>query len=131
MRLLPRVYRALKPGGLFLLDVFTPAWLSGQKEETSWESCPRGGFWSPGPHICLTAKSLYGSGVCLRRHVVMGENSVRCYNIWDTCFSRVSLIQEVEPFRFTSAGIYDDAAGSPCTFGAATLCAVLKKGEQT
>ena len=130
IRLLRRVCRALKPGGLFMPDVFTPAWLSGQEEETSWENCPHGGFWSSGSHICLTAKYLYGSGICLRRHVVAGENSVRCYNIWDTCFSRETLIDETGPFGFVPAGFYDDVAGSPYTGKTSTLCAVLRKGEQ-
>ena len=125
--LLQRVYRALKPGGRFIFDVFTPEHTLGIKEGTSWEICPQGGFWSPEPHICLNARYRYNENISLDRYVVIKENEVHCHNIWDTGFTRESLLEEVLPAGFICDGFYGDVAGKPYDDGSETLCAVFRK----
>lgn len=125
--LLRRIYRALKPGGRFLFDVFTPVRTSGIQEGTSWEICPQGGFWSAGPYICLNAVYRYNENVSLDRYVIIEENAVHCYNIWDTSFTTDSLLDEVLPAGFTCDGFYADVTGTPYYAGSETLCAVFRK----
>ena len=125
--LLERVYKALKPGGMFLFDVFTRAQYIGQKERTSWEISEHGGFWSPNPHLCFNAEYRYGDDVHMHRHVVIEDKSVRCFNIWDTCFTKDSLTAEVVPHGFSAAGFFADVTGAPYTDDSKTLCAVLRK----
>lgn len=125
--LLPRVARALRPGGLFVLDAFTPAWLAGRAESTSWSLNDAGGFFSPFPHLHLSAEYHYGDRVSLDRHVVIAEDA-RVHNIWNTCFARQELLDEVASFGFTEIGFFDDVAGSPHTGTGPTLCAVLERG---
>jgi SAM-dependent methyltransferase len=125
--LLQRVYRALKPGGRFLFDVNTPKYTSGLKAGTSWEIFRQGGFWSAGPHIYLSARYRYNESASAERYVIIGEDGVRCYNIWDTSFTRESLLREVLPVGFKCDGFYVDAAGKAYGEGSETLCVVLRK----
>jgi len=125
--LLRRVYTALKPGGMFLLDVFTPLKGKGKHDNTTWDVNPGGGFWSAGPCICLNAENFYGEAAEGRRHVVIEENSVRCFNLWDCYFTRQSLLDEVAVFGFSEFGIYNDAAGRAYSEDSETFCAILRK----
>lgn len=125
--LLNRVHKALKPGGLFLLDVFTPLWYAGQTEKASWEVCEHGGFWSSSPHVCLNADYLYGDSIGAKRIVIVGDDVIRCYNIWNTCFTRESLREELAAHGFAAADVYADVTGNPFTEESTTMCAVVGK----
>lgn len=125
--LLRRAYRALKPSGFFLFDIFTPLWNAGRKETTSWELNTNGGFWSPKPHICLNADYYYGETAEARRTVVIDESDVRCFNIWDCYFTKQSLLDEVAPFGFSEVSFYSDVTGKPYSDDSQTMCAVLRK----
>jgi SAM-dependent methyltransferase len=125
--LIHRAHRALKPGGLFLFDVFTPEQFSGCKESASWRFYENGGFWSAEPHICLEAEYFYNNTACARRYVVIEESGTHCYNTWDTMFSRMSLMDEASLAGFEEEGIYSDASGKPYSSGSPTLCVILKK----
>ena len=127
--LLGRIHKALKPGGLFLFDVFTPVIGRGKGEddETSWEIYPYGGFWSAKPHICLEAEYYYGDIAQGSRNVVIEENGIRCFNIWNCYFTRQSLLDETMGFGFSEVGFYGDVSGQPYTDNSETLCAVLQK----
>lgn len=54
--LLTKVHRALKPGGLFIFDVFTEQTHIGKGDCTYWSFHENGGFWSEKPHLCLEAE---------------------------------------------------------------------------
>jgi SAM-dependent methyltransferase len=125
--LLQNVFRALKPGGLFLLDVFTPVGYASLREHTTWENNEKGGFWSPDKHICLSAVYKYPGMVNLNRYVIIEESAVRTFNIWNCCFTRESLLAEVGRFGFAESAFFSDVAGAPYKPDRETLCAVLKK----
>ena len=122
-----RVYHALKPGGLFLFDVFTPLIDEGKTDRTRWSHCPNGGFMSPNPHICFTGDFYYGETAAGCRTVVIEEKSIRCYNLWNCYFTKESLLNEAAAAGFTEEGFYSDVTGKPCTEDAQISCAVLKK----
>lgn len=126
--LLSRIYRALKPGGLFIFDVFTEQTHRGKSDQTSWSFHEQGDFWSEKPHLCLEAEYYYVNNTArVNKYIVITENSIREFLIWDTAFTKDTLLQEVMPFGFKLHGIYDDVCGSPYTGEADTLCCVLKK----
>ena len=127
--LLERVYRALKPGGLFLFDVFTPQWNSGREESTSWKVCEHGGFWSSNPHICLNAQYYYDESIGMGRTVIIEDGNIRSFNIWDICFTKKSLSEEIQLHRLTPLDYYSDVEGKPYEENSPTLCAVMKKQE--
>lgn len=125
--LLVKIKEALKPGGLFIMDVFTEKNPRAKEEKTSWTFKPSGGFWSPDPHICLDAFYTYPENVFCSQTLVITEDDVRCYNIWDTVFSADSITKEAMGAGFKSSKLYDDVSGKPHTGDSKTLCIVLKK----
>ena len=129
--LLERIHKALKPGGLFLLDVFTTHRYDGFKEKTSWETCGKGGFWSPNPHLCFSAQYCFDGHIGVERHVVLEDGDTRCFNIWDTGFSKDSLTAELRPHGFEPAAFYSDAEGRTYMESSVTLCAVMRKGTRS
>ncbi|MCL2517630.1 MAG: class I SAM-dependent methyltransferase [Oscillospiraceae bacterium] len=125
--LLARVYRALKPGGLFLFDVMTPIYDKGKTDRTYWEMYPNGGFMSSKPYMVLNADNYYGDVAAGARIVLIEEDDVRCWNLWFCYFTKQSLLDEVKPFGFTEFGFYEDVAGKPYTEDSQSICAILKK----
>jgi SAM-dependent methyltransferase len=126
--LLRRVHKALKPGGLFLLDVYTPLKGRGKHDVTSWSLNPKGGFWSAKPHICLNATYYYGETAEGNRIVIIEEDNIRLYNFWESYFTRRLLLDEAAPIGFSEHGFYDDVTGQPYSDNAETLCAIFKRG---
>ena len=57
-RLLAQVYRALRPGGLFLFDVFTELYLP-HPDQRAWYTMLTDGFWSPDENLVLELKHRY------------------------------------------------------------------------
>jgi len=125
--LLRRVYNALKPGGLFFFDVLTPLRGKGKTDRNRWEDNPNGGFMSPNPHICLYADNYYGEIAEGERIVVIEEQSVRCFNLWDCYFIKQTLMDEAMPTGFSQVDIYTGVAGSLYTDETHRMCVVLKK----
>ena len=125
--LLHRIYNALKPGGLFMLDVYTPQKGRGKRDSTSWDVNPTGGFWSAGPHICINAHNYYGEIAEGCRIVVIEEEKIRQFNLWDCYFTEKSLFEEAAAFGFSKYGLYNDATGQPFAAESEVLCAVLSK----
>ena len=125
--LLVRIQRALKPGGLFLFDVFTPLYYKGKHDSARWEVNPDGGFMSAKPHVALYRDSYYGDTVAGGRTVIIEEDAVHCYNLWNCCFTRQTLLEEAGPLGFAEAGIYSDAAGTPYVEDSELICAVFRK----
>lgn len=129
--LLSKVYRALKPGGLFIFDVFTDVHFKKKTNKTSWSIHENGGFWSAEPHICLEATHLYENGtISVDQYVVITDKGVTEYLNWDTSYTKHSLIEEVLPFGFQAKGVFDDVCGSPYTGEAETLCLLLERGAK-
>lgn len=129
--LIPRVYQALKPGGLFILDVFSEKKFIGKANNTSWTLCNNGSFWSAEQHVCLEATYLYENNtVAVDQCVVIKNDGIKEYLIWDTTYSIPKLTDEVLPFKFKVKGVFDDVCGSPYTGEAETLCFVLERGAE-
>ena len=127
--LIPKVHQALKPGGLFIFDVFTERALKDKKDSiTSWSPYENGGFWCADSHICLEASYLYENNtVAVNQCVVVKDDGIKEYLIWDTAYSVQKLTDEVSPFGFKVKGIFNDVSGAPYTGEAETLCFVLER----
>jgi SAM-dependent methyltransferase len=122
--LLQRVRRALRPGGIFLLDVFTPAHIAGRTESKIWNVEESGGFWSPEPYLYLGAEYLYDYSVTADRHVIVQDGGIRAWSIWNTCFTPDTLANELGAADLPVQAIYADVAGAPYEEGSATICAI-------
>ncbi len=126
--LLPRIYRALKPGGRFLLDVFSRAHFKNRAERTGWHVGEKGGYWSKKPYICLEASYQYEDHrYFLDQYVVITQDAVTAYRVWDTAYTREELMGEITPFGFRCVGVFGDVCGAPYQENSDTICAVLEK----
>ena len=88
-QLLPCIYRALKPGGVFLFDVFTLQFLRGCAESCHWSLQPQGGFWHPDLYLELQRSFLYAEADSrLDQHLILTvEHGVTAYHLWNRTFS--------------------------------------------
>ena len=84
IRLLQKVYRALRPGGLFIFDTLNPK----APEKISipgrtWEA-EDGGFWMNEPYLVLSESILYEEeGVILQQHIVCSKSDIpMVYRFW-------------------------------------------------
>ena len=125
--LLGKVFQALKPGGKFIFDVFTHK-MRGP-ESRSWYYSENGGFYTDEPHVCLEAVYQYDDDdrTELRQSIVITDNSVRCYNIWDHFFCKDEIVQEVQPIGFSAYEIFGDIAGKEYAESGETISYVFTK----
>ena len=125
--LLSKIYQALKQNGKFIVDVFTP--IMRKNESHTWQFCEEGGFWSERPHICLESVYQYDDedATELRQCVVLTDEAINCYNIWDHFFTREKLLSEIQTAGFNSYVLYDDVAGTEFSNQGETICGVFTK----
>lgn len=130
--LIQKVHKALKPGGLFILDVFSERYFKNNKaNKTSWTLCKNGGFWSDEPYICLEATYLYENDtVAVDQYVIVRNSDIKEYLIWDSAYSVQKMTNEVSSFGFRVKNVYDDMCGSPYTGKADTICFILERGAE-
>jgi len=125
-KLLRKVHQALRPGGLFIVDVCTMKQYEGQEEKSTW-SYENGGFWSEKPHACLYSFSYYDNRNVLDRYVIAEEDSVRCFNIWNHGFLPEEIEADCKAAGFEVVSLYGDVAGSELTEDSKAICAVARK----
>jgi len=125
--LLGKIHQALKPGGKFIFDVFTHK--MRKPESQTWYYSATGGFFCGEPHMCLETVCQYDDDdrTELRRSVVVTENSVRCFNVWDHFFTRDEIVKEIMCADFSGYEIYGDVAGSGYSDSDETICGVFTK----
>lgn len=127
LNLLKKVYQALKPNGKFIFDVFTP--LMRKAENRSWQYYEKGGFFSEKPHVCLESVYQYDDedNTELRQFIVITEETVNCYNIWDHFFTKEALLSEIQIAGFNTFEFYGDIAGKEFSDSGETICGVFTK----
>lgn len=126
-RLLKKIHRALRLGGKFVFDVFTPRMRA--QESRSWEFFASGGFFSESPHLCINAVYQYidEDKTELRQSIVVTESAVDCYNIWDHFFTREKLLFELSLAGFPNIEFFGDVADAPFSESGETICVVATK----
>lgn len=111
--LLGRIYRALRPGGLLMLDVFTPEHYAGQQERRAWEFAENGGFFSPDPYLCLHTLYRYDAeNTFLRQHLIVTETKTLCHHIWEHTFTPEELQADLRQEGLTLSQLAGDIAGA-------------------
>lgn len=125
--LVSKIYKALKPGGKFILDVFTPAFYEEKKDNTSWETVEKEGFWRPEPYAVLTGQFFYENQIVLDQVIVMTETEEKVYYLWNTFFTKESLREEIGPSLFSSMNFYGDVTGNSWDESSKTLCLIATK----
>ena len=125
--LMRTVHRHLRPGGRFLLDVFSTVSYRGFHESQTWEICENGGFWSREPYIGFHGRYQYPENATLEHTAVISEAGVRHFYLWNTSFSPEALRREAADAGFQVRGLYGDAAGAPYREESPTIAILLEK----
>lgn len=128
-KILANAYRALKPNGHLILDVFTPLQHKGKSESTTW-SYEQEDFWKAEPHLCLESFHRYDdSNTFLDRYIVVTDTEIDCYNIWDHTFEAEDLLSELNGAGFADVNLYGNVAGAVYQPDSTLICAVAKKRD--
>ncbi|WP_373080464.1 class I SAM-dependent methyltransferase [Fusobacterium varium] len=125
--LLKRIYKALKPGGILILDVFTEKFYEKfqEKIEITYENS---GFWSDEPYSCIQRNNIYReSMVALEQYIIITENQCEYYNIWNHIFSKNSIRKELEMGGFSGFKFFNNVAGEKESQNNSTLCIYAEK----
>jgi SAM-dependent methyltransferase len=126
--LLEKIYAALKSGGKFIFDVFTPKNYDGESERQSWYLNEGSGFWLEDTHLCLEAHYIYEDDIQLNQYIIMDkEERINVYRIWNRCYTRNTIIEELKEVGFEKFQIFSDVSGKPYEDDTMTMCIVVEK----
>lgn len=125
--LLKRCKRALRPGGVLVMDVFSA--VHGAKFHTGDRvSMENSGFWAGVPHGVIQRNRFYAeSGNTLEQYLVVTEHECQCYNIWNQCYTQESLAAELEKAGFETPLFFGDASGKTVDEDDTVICVVAWK----
>jgi 2-polyprenyl-3-methyl-5-hydroxy-6-metoxy-1,4-benzoquinol methylase len=107
--LLTKIYRALKPGGIFLFDVLNANFSAKNTAVKQWELSSKG-FWKKRPYLALTESFYYETQkIILNQHTVIDEaGKVDIYRFWTHIFSHTELEKILIPHNFHSIECHDN-----------------------
>jgi SAM-dependent methyltransferase len=114
--LLQNVYRALKPGGKFVLDVSTRECRKKYGNKNSWRAM-ESGFWKPGLHLLLEEGFDYPEqSIWLDQFTVIeGDGKVSVYRNWFQDYTPESITSELSQGSFCVESLWGDLTGQPYT----------------
>lgn len=125
--LLNKIYRALKKGGILILDVLNQPYQDTFQETQSLQY-EDGGFWAPEPYVLIQKNKLYEpTNNTLEQYLVITEKSCDCFCIWNQIYSKETFTEEIEKSGLKLAGIFDDVCGKPFTGKGEGMCGVFEK----
>ena len=126
--LLQKTYSAMKEGGKFIFDVFTPKNYEGKQESSNWYLHQGSGFWKPETHLCLQSHHIYEDNIRLDQYVIIDqENKIDVIRVWDRCYTKEMIIGELERVGFKSIKTYSDVSGKMYDEESKTICVVAQK----
>lgn len=124
--LLDKIYTALKPGGLFVVDVFTLRQYDKFADNMT-VTFDEVGFWRSVPYVCIKRDKHYENHVYLEQYTVLTEHEQQTYNLWNHAFSQHELEKDLCGAGFSCIEFYGDVTGAPLEEDSPTICAVCKK----
>lgn len=82
------------------LNVFT------EMQSVKFEQC---GFWSSEPHVIIQRNHFYNeTNNTLERYLIITENKIECFNIWNQIYSDETFIKEISSQGFQLLSLYDN-----------------------
>lgn len=113
--LLERVREALAPGGLFVFDVFTEAYVRRNRSSDEWYVSTRNGFWQSSPHLALLRHFHYPheSASVATYTIVNEDGSYRQFNVWWRHFTPGGIRGHVEAAGLEVEATYGSLWGEP------------------
>ena len=111
--LLERVFRSLRPGGIFAFDVFTINYVRRLRRGSDWYVNDRNGFWQKSRHLVLERNFHYpeASASAARYVVVDARGRYRTFTVWWRHFHRDELVGMLEGTGFEVSSVYGSLWG--------------------
>ena len=126
--LLKKIYDAMKDGGKFLFDVFTPKNYEGKAENNTWYLNEGSGFWAQDAYICIEAHYIYEENIRLNQYITIDkEGKVNAYRIWDHYYTKDRIAEELKEVGFKNIQVFSDVTGKPYDVESKTMCIVAEK----
>lgn len=127
--LLQKVYKALKPDGFLIFDVFTKHYFSKEEPEQTWYVSGDDGFWSEEEHLLLQSHYKYKKDkVRLDKYtIVFNDGNMRTHHIWKHYFSLRRVTNMVEANGFTVKDHWSDLQGKPFEKGSSWIGMIVQK----
>ncbi|WP_207648230.1 class I SAM-dependent methyltransferase [Desulfotruncus arcticus] len=125
---LAKIYRAVKPGGIFLMDVSTRKLRVKDGLKNNWY-VNESGFWRPGPHLVLEMGFDYpDNDIWLDQYIVVDQGgNTTTYRCWFHDYSLETLTPVVESAGFDVGTVWGDLAGAPYNSQCDWITVSLKK----
>ena len=127
---LKNVYRALKPGGLFIFDVLSDADLERKVTPNHWE-ISKGGFWRKGPFLALSDAFFYPEEkIILYQHAIIDpKDQIQIYRFWTQFFSNQDLDTLLNDYGFENGQYFNDVIPEEDLFSGrhVTFCVCRKE----
>lgn len=125
--LLKKIYSMLKSDGVLIFDVFTPLMHENKKEYKSWSYFSNGGFWSEKSHGLLESFYRYENNTILTQSIVLTEDEVKCYNIWEHMFTCDEILSELKDTGNWEVELFSNVSGEKYSEDSKVLCVVARK----
>lgn len=127
--LLRKIHEALKPGGHFVFDVWTPGNSELSSVYKTWFIHEKQGFWKPTPHLELVDKQYFEANlVSLKQHVIVeDETVVSVYNLWEQCYTPETITELLRENGFEVVSITGDLTGTVYEPSSKLIGVVAKK----
>lgn len=102
-KLLSNVYRALKPGGMFVFDVYNEESLNFRELKKEWDF-KDDGFWREDPYTVMSMTRHYEENrVVLSQHIIYDEKSgFDIYRFWEHYFTKNDMHSLFDKHEFSS-----------------------------
>lgn len=125
--LLKNVHRALRPGGCFLLDVYTPREYRNRPECMEIQTLEKG-FWFDAPHALIHSFFRFDDEKTYAdRFVVITKSALYCHHMWSHAFTEAVLRGELLDAGFADIERYGNVAGAYYSKKGHVMCALAKK----
>ncbi len=125
--LLKKIYNALKPGGLFIFDVFTDRNRDESDLGRRWE-VSNNGFWSAEPYLALTETFLYPEDdTFLDQTIVITKADTNIYRIYDHFYTKTTISNVLNKFGYSEHKYYSDVTGAKYREESKELAVITKK----
>lgn len=122
-----KVFNHLRPGGKFLLDVFSAAKYNQFQEKKTWEICHNGGFWREDKYVALNGCYKYSNNVTLEQISIISSRETATYYLWNSYFTKETLIKEANDAGFKVCKVFGDVTGNPYQEDNFTIAILLEK----
>ena len=125
-QLLHAVHKALKPDGVFILDVVTA---NRRIEEKTSVSVCEGGFWSPEPYVEICNSFVFTDPLVetVQYTIIDEEGEIRVFRFYNHHFSLGRLAELFAECGFNIVGVFNNLKGDSLTADSDTLGIIARK----